>query len=69
MNNLAWAYQAAGKLAEAIAAATSETLAPDEVAKLGPDHPDTLTTLNNLAWRTRPPGSSPRRSPCSSEIR
>ena len=26
-------------------------------AKLGPDHPDTLTSMNNLAWRTRTPAS------------
>ena len=107
LNDLAAAYQDAGKLPEAIA--LFERVRDARIAKLGPDHPDTLTTLNNLAlayqaagklaeaiaaatsasatprspssapttptpwprsttspWRTRPPASSPRRSPCSS---
>ena len=41
------AYQAAGKLPEAIA--LFERVRDARIAKLGPDHPDTLATLNNLA--------------------
>ena len=41
------AYLAAGRTAEAIAL-HEETLKLEE-AKLGPDHPDTLTSRNNLA--------------------
>ena len=58
------AYQDAGKLPEAIA--LFERVRDAQIAKLGPDHPDTLTTLNNLAVAYRTPASSPRRSPCSS---
>ena len=47
LDNLAAAYEAAGKLAEAIA--LFERVRDARVAKLGPDHPDTLITLNNLA--------------------
>ena len=36
-------------------------------AKLGPDHPDTLTSMNNLAMATRPPASSTW--PCRSSRR
>ena len=48
MNNLASGYQAAGKLDQALPL-FEETLALMK-AKLGPDHPDTLTSMNNLAW-------------------
>ncbi len=47
MNNLAWAYQAAGKLDLALPL-FEETLKLSK-AKLGPDHPDTLISMNNLA--------------------
>jgi tetratricopeptide (TPR) repeat protein len=47
MNTLAVAYQAAGKLNLALPL-FEETLKLQK-AKLGPDHPDTLTTMNNLA--------------------
>ena len=47
MNNLAVAYQAAGKLDLALPL-YEETLKLTK-AKLGPDHPDTLTSMNNLA--------------------
>jgi serine/threonine protein kinase len=47
MDNLATAYQAAGKLDLALPLFV-EALKLTK-AKLGPDHPDTLTSLNNLA--------------------
>ena len=47
MNNLALAYQAAGKLDLALPL-FEETLKLRK-AKLGPDHPDTLRSMNNLA--------------------
>ena len=47
MNNLAAAYQAAGKLDLALPL-FEETLKLRK-AKLGPEHPDTLTSMNNLA--------------------
>ena len=46
-NNLAAAYQAAGRAAEAIA--LHERTLADRERVLGPDHPDTLTSRNNLA--------------------
>ena len=46
-NNLADAYQAAGRLGEAIPL-YEQTLA-DRERVLGADHPDTLTSRNNLA--------------------
>ena len=64
LHNLAWAYQAAGKLPKAIA--LLERVRDAQIAKLGPDHPDTLITLNNLASAYRLPAEYPRRSPCSS---
>ena len=47
MNNLAVAYQAAGRTAEAISLHKREL----ETCRMrfGPNHPDTLTSLNNLA--------------------
>jgi eukaryotic-like serine/threonine-protein kinase len=48
------AYQAAGKLPEAIA--LFERVRDAQIAKLGPDNPHTATTVNNLAvayWMTR----------------
>ena len=47
MNNLAAAYQAAGQWDKALPL-MEETLKLLK-AKLGPDHPDTLTSMNNLA--------------------
>ena len=47
MNNLAAAYQDAGKLDLALPL-FEETLKLTK-AKLGPDHPDTLTSMGNLA--------------------
>ena len=46
-NNLASAYQDAGKLEQAINL-FEQTLA-DRERILGPDHPDTLTSRDNLA--------------------
>jgi tetratricopeptide (TPR) repeat protein len=47
MNNLAVGYRAAGKLDQALPL-IEETLRLTK-AKLGPDHPQTLTSMNNLA--------------------
>jgi tetratricopeptide (TPR) repeat protein len=47
MHNLAWGYKTAGKLDLALPL-YEETLKLRK-AKLGPDHPDTLRTMNNLA--------------------
>ena len=45
---------------------TSELL-PDRERVLGPDHPDTLTTRNNIAaWTGRTGDARPGRCPCSS---
>jgi eukaryotic-like serine/threonine-protein kinase len=46
MNNLAWGYQAAGKLDLALPL-FEETLKAIRT-KLGPDHPNTLTSMNSL---------------------
>jgi tetratricopeptide (TPR) repeat protein len=46
-NNLAVAYQAAGRTEEAIGLDEQVLAARERV--LGPDHPDTLTSRNNLA--------------------
>ena len=56
MNNLADGYGDAGKLDRALPL-LEETLALRK-AKLGPDHPDTLSSMNNLADGYRPPASS-----------
>ena len=56
-NNLAYAYQSAGRLDQAIPL-YEQTLA-DRERVLGADHPDTLTSRNNLAGAYRvggPPG-------------
>ena len=47
INNLALAYEGAGRLPEAIA--LLERVRDVSIAKLGPDHVDTLTALANLA--------------------
>ncbi len=46
-NNLAVAYQAAGRTEEAITMGEQVVAARERV--LGPDHPDTLQSRNNLA--------------------
>ena len=63
-NNLAVAYQDAGRLGRAIPL-FERTLA-DHERVLGPDHPDTLTSRNNLAAAYQAPGGWTRRSRCSS---
>ena len=47
MNNLATAYQAAGLMGKALPLC-EKTLAKMK-AKFGPDHPETLTCMSNLA--------------------
>jgi serine/threonine protein kinase/tetratricopeptide (TPR) repeat protein len=47
LSDLAWGYQDAGRLPEAIA--LHERVRDGKIAKLGPDHPETLSVLNNLA--------------------
>jgi tetratricopeptide (TPR) repeat protein len=53
-NNLAGAYQAAGRFGEAISL-FERTLA-DRERVLGADHPDTLMSRNNLAYAHRSAG-------------
>ena len=53
-NNLAVAYQDAGRLDEAIA--LFEQNLDDRTRILGPHHPDTLTSRNNLAYAYRDAG-------------
>jgi tetratricopeptide (TPR) repeat protein len=53
-DNLAVAYQDAGRVAEAIALFEQVLAAREQV--LGPDHPDTLTTQDNLATAHRDAG-------------
>ena len=65
MNNLAAAYQAAGKLDRALPL-FEETLALQK-AKLGPDHPDTLTSMNNLAVAYQAAGKLDRALPLLEE--
>ena len=69
MNNLAEAYRAAGKLDLALPL-FEETLKLRK-AMLGPEHPDTLATMNVLAVAYRRAGSTPRpsRSPEKLAIR
>ena len=75
MNNLANSYDALGRHADALKL-HEETLALRK-AKLGPDHPDTLTSMQDLAWqllrpgpaRRRPRSSSRRRSRCTGQAR
>ncbi len=63
-NNLAGAYQAAGRLGEAIPL-FEQTLA-DRERVLGADHPDTLTSRNNLAGAYQAAGRLGGRSRCTS---
>ena len=53
-NNLAGAYESAGRLDEAIT--LYEQVLADRTHILGPDHPDTLATRNNLACTYRSAG-------------
>ena len=53
-NNLAVAYQTAGRLDEAIP--LFEQTLEDRTHILGPNHPDTLTSRNNLAEAYRAAG-------------
>ena len=53
-NNLATAYRAAGRTAEAIT--LHEQNLADRERVLGADHPDTLATRNNLATAYRDAG-------------
>ena len=53
-NNLAIAYQGAGRTDEAIA--LHEQNLADHERVLGPDHPETLITRNNLAIAYRAAG-------------
>jgi hypothetical protein len=63
-SNLAYAYQAAGRTAEAIILC-ERTLA-DRERLLGADHLDTLISRSNLAGPTWVRGGRPRRSSCMS---
>ena len=65
MNDLAVAYRAAGRLADALAL-HEETLKRRQ-AKLGPDHPDTLTSMNDLAVAYRAAGRLADAMPLSEE--
>ena len=53
-NNLAGAYESAGRLNEAIT--LYEQVLTDRIRVLGEDHPDTLTSRNNLAGAYRAAG-------------
>ena len=53
-NNLAGAYESAGRLTEAIT--LYEQILTDRIRILGEDHPDTLTSRNNLAYAYRAAG-------------
>ena len=53
-NNLAGAYESAGRLTEAIT--LYEQILPDSIRVLGEDHPGTLTSRNNLAGAYRAAG-------------
>ena len=54
MNNLAQAYGDAGRLSDALPLHEEELKRCK--AKLGPDHPVTLTSMNNLALAYRAAG-------------
>jgi serine/threonine protein kinase/tetratricopeptide (TPR) repeat protein len=57
LNNLAGAYQDAGRLPESIP--LFERVRDVRVAKLGPDHPSTLSSINNLAGAYQDVGRLP----------
>ena len=67
LNSLALAYRDVARFPEAIA--LFERVRDANIAKNGPDHPETLTIINASPGRTSPPASSRRRSPCSSASR
>ena len=62
-NNLAVAYQTAGRIDEAIA--LHEQALADRERVLGPDHPGTLNSRSNLAVPTRRRAGPTRRSRCT----
>jgi len=61
MNNLAQAYVAAGRTAEAIA--LHEEAFKLMKSKLGPDHPETLVSMNNLATQYLAAGKAAEAEP------
>jgi tetratricopeptide (TPR) repeat protein len=61
MNNLALGYQDSGQLAKAVA--LYEEALEKRKAKLGPDHPDTLTSMSNLAMAYKASGQLARAVP------
>jgi tetratricopeptide (TPR) repeat protein len=65
MNNLALGYRDAGQLDKALPL-YEETLKLMK-AKLGPDHPDTLTSMNNLALGYRAAGQLDKALPLLEE--
>ena len=65
-NDLAYAYQAAGRLGEAIP--LYEQVLADQVQVLGPDHPDTLTSRNNLAYAYESAGRLDEAIPLYEEV-
>ena len=63
-NNLAAAYQIAGRIADAIA--MDEATLKLYESKFGPDHPSTLNSRHATSpTPTRPAAAMPRRSPCT----
>ena len=67
LNNLALAYQAVGRLPEAIA--LIERVRDARNAKFGPDHPENLTTLNNLAQAYKSVGRLPEAIALNERVR
>ena len=65
-NNLAGAYESAGRLDEAIT--LYEQVLADRVRLLGPDHPQTLTSRNNLAYAYRSAGRLDQAIPLYEEV-
>ena len=65
-HGLAGAYQAAGRLGEAVP--LFEEVLADRVRVLGPDHPDTLTSRNNLAGAYRAAGRLGEAIPLYEEV-
>ena len=65
-NNLAGAYESAGRLDEAIT--LYEQVLADRVRLLGDDHPQTLTSRNNLAYAYRSAGRLDQAIPLYEEV-
>ena len=65
-NNLAGAYESAGRLGEAIT--LFEEVLADRVRVLGDDHPDTLISRNNLAYAYRAAGRLDEAIPLYEEV-